>query len=122
MRHLALPLLELRSPQLDEADRVRTPGEPLEDADPAVLAQPRTLLGIAQHLDDHGRQCRRVSRRHRARALTVGADDLSWPNAEEPLLDTLPRGRPVAAAGVLFTKIEDAQVAEWSAQFGGAST
>ncbi len=50
----------------------------------------------------------------------VGATDLSWPTADEPLLDALPRGQTVAAAGVLFTKIEDAQVAEWSERFGGA--
>ena len=50
----------------------------------------------------------------------VGATDLSWPTADEPLLDALPRGQTVAAAGVLFTKIEDTQVAEWSERFGGA--
>jgi methionyl-tRNA synthetase len=55
-------------------------------------------------------------------AAAVGADDLSWPAADQPLLDALPRGRAVAAAGVLFTKIEDAQVAEWSGRFGGATT
>ncbi|HWW12767.1 MAG TPA: hypothetical protein VN018_09630, partial [Brevundimonas sp.] len=32
----------------------------------------------------------------------------------------VPVGRPVAAASVLFAKIEDEQVAEWSARFGGA--
>ena len=50
----------------------------------------------------------------------VGATDLSWPTADEPLLDALPRGQTVAAAGVLFSKIEDTQVAEWSERFGGA--
>lgn len=53
-------------------------------------------------------------------AASVGAGDLSWPSADAPLLDTLPRGRSVAAGGVLFAKIEDAQVAEWSERFGGA--
>ena len=53
-------------------------------------------------------------------AAVVGASDLSWPSADEALLDGLPRGQAVAAAGVLFTKIEDAQVAEWSERFGGA--
>ena len=53
-------------------------------------------------------------------AASVGATDLSWPSADEPLLDILPRGRPVVAQGVLFAKIEDAQVAEWSERFGGA--
>ncbi|MBN8528509.1 MAG: methionine--tRNA ligase [Caulobacterales bacterium] len=53
-------------------------------------------------------------------AASVGATDLSWPSADEPLLDILPRGQAVAAQGVLFAKIEDAQVAEWSERFGGA--
>jgi len=53
-------------------------------------------------------------------AGTVGATDLSWPDPEKPMLDTLPRGQSVAAAAVLFTKIEDAQVAEWVERFGGA--
>ena len=53
-------------------------------------------------------------------AASVGATDLSWPKPDEALLDQLPRGRAVAAQGVLFTKIEDAQVAEWSERFGGA--
>ena len=53
-------------------------------------------------------------------AASVGAGDLSWPTADEPLLDILPRGQAVAAAEVLFRKIEDAQVAEWSERFGGA--
>ena len=50
----------------------------------------------------------------------VGASDRSWPTANAPLLDVLPRGQTVAAAGVLFTKIEDGQVAEWAERFGGA--
>ncbi len=53
-------------------------------------------------------------------AATVGATELSWPVPDEALLDALPRGQTVASAAVLFTKIEDAQVAEWSARFGGA--
>ncbi|MBB5747470.1 methionine--tRNA ligase [Brevundimonas variabilis] len=55
-------------------------------------------------------------------AATVGAKDLSWPGPDEALLDILPHGQTVASAQVLFTKIEDAQVAEWSARFGGAGT
>ena len=55
-------------------------------------------------------------------AASVGATDLSWPAAGEALLDRLPRGQAVAAQGVLFTKIEDAQVAEWSERFGGAES
>jgi len=53
-------------------------------------------------------------------AAAVGATDLSWPSADAPLLDVLPRGQTVAAAGVLFTKIEDTQVTEWTERFGGA--
>ena len=51
---------------------------------------------------------------------TVGATDLSWPGADADLLNTLPPGQTVAAAEVLFRKIEDAQVAEWTERFGGA--
>jgi methionyl-tRNA synthetase len=53
-------------------------------------------------------------------AASVGATDLSWPSPDEALLDILPRGQTVAAAEVLFKKIEDSQVAEWSERFGGA--
>jgi len=53
-------------------------------------------------------------------AATVGETDLSWPGAGEGLLDRLPRGQTVASAEVLFRKIEDVQVVEWSERFGGA--
>ena len=53
-------------------------------------------------------------------AASVGVDDLSWPGADEELLNVLPVGGKVEAQGVLFAKIEDAQVAEWSERFGGA--
>jgi len=53
-------------------------------------------------------------------AASVGADDLSWPGADEDLLNVLPIGGKVEAQGVLFAKIEDAQVTEWSERFGGA--
>ncbi|WP_376787502.1 hypothetical protein [Campylobacter upsaliensis] len=36
------------------------------------------------------------------------------------MLNTLPTGQAVASAQVLFAKIEDAQVAEWTERFGGA--
>jgi methionyl-tRNA synthetase len=42
-----------------------------------------------------------------------------WPEGEG-LLDILPTGRKVAAPEVLFRKVEDAQIAEWTARFGGA--
>jgi methionyl-tRNA synthetase len=53
-------------------------------------------------------------------AASVGATDLSWPAADEAWLSAVSAGRPVAHQGVLFAKIEDAQVAEWSERFGGA--
>ena len=53
-------------------------------------------------------------------AASVGSTDLSWPDAGADLLNVLPVGGKVEAQGVLFAKIEDAQVAEWSERFGGA--
>ncbi|GAA0204832.1 methionyl-tRNA synthetase [Brevundimonas nasdae] len=53
-------------------------------------------------------------------AASVGETDLSWPAADADLLNRLTVGQKVAPQGVLFTKIEDAQVAEWSERFGGA--
>ena len=52
-------------------------------------------------------------------AASVGETDLSWPLATDDLLDRLPHGQSVAAAEVLFRKIEDAQVTEWAERFGG---
>ncbi|MBL0949091.1 methionine--tRNA ligase [Brevundimonas sp.] len=52
-------------------------------------------------------------------AASVGESDLSWPSADEDWLACVPVGRPVQAAEVLFRKIEDEQVAEWAARFGG---
>lgn len=44
----------------------------------------------------------------------------AWPLASDAgLLDSLPRGRAVRAPDVLFKKIEDDQVAEWTKQFDG---
>jgi methionyl-tRNA synthetase len=55
-------------------------------------------------------------------AASVGATDLSWPSPDDALFDTVPAGRAIAHQGVLFAKIEDEQVAEWSARFGGADS
>ena len=52
-------------------------------------------------------------------AASVGETDLGWPSADEDWLARVPVGRPVQAAEVLFRKIEDEQVAEWAARFGG---
>ena len=35
------------------------------------------------------------------------------------LLDALPRGLAITPPAVLFAKVEDAKVAEWTARFGG---
>jgi methionyl-tRNA synthetase len=44
-----------------------------------------------------------------------------WPEGDgATVLGLLPPGRPVTAPEVLFRKIEDAQVTEWVARFGGA--
>jgi methionyl-tRNA synthetase len=54
-------------------------------------------------------------------ALGVAPDARGWPDAAQPgLLDRLPRGHRFEPPPVLFAKIEDAQVAEWTARFGGA--
>lgn len=47
---------------------------------------------------------------------------LVWPSAQTAtdLLDALPRGQALTVPDVLFKKIEDDQVAEWTAQFGGS--
>ena len=44
-----------------------------------------------------------------------------WPGLDAAAeLSRLEPGRPVRAPPVLFAKIEDAQLAEWAARFGGA--
>ncbi|WP_296818710.1 methionine--tRNA ligase [Brevundimonas sp.] len=55
-------------------------------------------------------------------AASVGSTDLSWPSADEDLLGVLAPGQTVQAGGVLFAKIDDAQVAEWAARFGGSDS
>jgi methionyl-tRNA synthetase len=47
----------------------------------------------------------------------------TWPSAHaEVELARIEAGRPVRAPEVLFKKVEDAQIAEWTEQFGGAET
>jgi methionyl-tRNA synthetase len=53
-------------------------------------------------------------------AQTVAAADLSWPSAAEALFGTVRPGTTVSAPAVLFAKIEDQQVLDWSERFGGA--
>jgi methionyl-tRNA synthetase len=58
-------------------------------------------------------------------ALKVEASSLRWPSAQDAAradwLDCIPRGASIAPPPLLFRKIEDADVAAWVAQFGGAS-
>ncbi|MBI1250874.1 MAG: methionine--tRNA ligase [Alphaproteobacteria bacterium] len=52
-------------------------------------------------------------------AMNAPADARRWPDAPgERLIDALPRGHAYAPPDVLFKKIEDADVAIWSARFG----
>ena len=55
-------------------------------------------------------------------AAAVGEPaDGPWPSADGAAeLSRLPAGRAVTAPPVLFRKVEEAQVAEWTARFGGA--
>ena len=47
--------------------------------------------------------------------------EATWPaQGAAAVLDTLPVGRAVQAPEVLFRKIDDDQIAEWTARFGGA--
>ncbi len=54
-------------------------------------------------------------------ALGVSGDDAAWPTGPAAaLLEALKPGHPFTVPDVLVQKIEDAQVAEWTARFGGA--
>ncbi|MFW5660704.1 MAG: class I tRNA ligase family protein, partial [Oceanicaulis sp.] len=56
-------------------------------------------------------------------ALGVPDQNRSWPSGPaKDLLDALPRGLAFKAPPILFKKIEDEQVADWTARFGGAPT
>jgi methionyl-tRNA synthetase len=57
-------------------------------------------------------------------AQAFGADQpAGWPVADgEAALTRLAPGTPVKTPEVLFAKIEDAQIAEWTARFGGAES
>ena len=50
-----------------------------------------------------------------ARSLNFTSGDRSYAD----LLDALPRGMEISAPDVLFAKIEDTQVEDWTARFGG---
>ena len=70
----------------------------------AIVAQPLIPTTAAKILD----------------AIGVPEGNRNWPYPEtDGLLDALPHGLPIRAPDVLFQKIEDAQVAEWTELFGG---
>jgi methionyl-tRNA synthetase len=53
------------------------------------------------------------------RAFAGNDHSLAWPRA---VLDTLEPGSNIGVPDVLFAKIEETQLAEWSERFGGADT
>lgn len=53
-------------------------------------------------------------------ALGIPKQNRNWPLAgDKGLLDAIPRGHAFTPPDVLFKKVEDEQIAEWSARFGG---
>jgi len=53
-------------------------------------------------------------------ALGVPEANRNWPRPEDPgLLDALPHGLAITPPDVLFQKVEDDRVAEWTERFGG---
>lgn len=69
-----------------------------------ILAQPFIPTAAAKILD----------------ALGIPEENRKMPNPDdENLLDALPHGMEISPPDVLFSKIEDAQVAEWTERFGG---
>jgi methionyl-tRNA synthetase len=69
-----------------------------------ILAQPFIPTAAAKILD----------------ALGIPEKNRKMPNPDdENLLDALPHGMEISPPDVLFSKIEDAQVAEWTERFGG---
>ena len=52
--------------------------------------------------------------------LGIPEENRKWPSPDDAgLLDALPHGLPIQAPPVLFQKIEDAMVEEWTTRFGG---
>ena len=70
----------------------------------AIIAQPIIPDGAARILD----------------ALGIPQANRTWPQSDDRgLMDALPRGHAITPPDVLFSKIEDSQVAEWTERFGG---
>lgn len=69
-----------------------------------ILAQPFIPTAAAKILD----------------ALSIPEENRKFPNPDDDnLLDALPHGMEISPPEVLFSKIEDAMVAEWTEKFGG---
>lgn len=69
-----------------------------------IIAQP-IIPGIASTILD---------------ALGIPKGNRRWPSSDDVgLLDALPHGLAITPPPVLFTKIEDEQVADWTVRFGG---
>ena len=55
-------------------------------------------------------------------ALGIPEENRKFPDADDAgLMDALPHGMKISPPDVLFSKIEDSQVAEWTEKFGGES-
>ena len=53
-------------------------------------------------------------------AFGVADSPLRWTaTPAAALLDELPRGTPIAHLPLLFRRIEEVEIADWSARFGG---
>ena len=71
-----------------------------------ILAQPFIPTAAASILD----------------ALGIPEDQRNFPDPnDDNLLDALPHGMEISPPDVLFSKIEDAMVAEWTEKFGGGN-
>ena len=56
-------------------------------------------------------------------ALSIPAENRSFPSPDDTgLLDALPHGLAITPPDMLFSKIEDEQVTEWTQRFGGETT
>ena len=54
--------------------------------------------------------------------MGVPEKNRNWPTpADRGVWDALPRGLHISPPDVLFKKIEDEQIAEWTASFGGGT-
>jgi len=54
--------------------------------------------------------------------MNIPDDNRTWRFGEEAaLIDALPVGLEISAPDVLFTKIEDTDVTDWTERFGGTA-